>query len=258
MASQDHGYMSRHWMTFRQAEELKAHVRKNEHGSMVVYADRMTRTEHLATGEDVERQVPFLKSYIVFNAEQIAGLPEHYYAKPGPKPAEPERIQRVEDFFAATKAEIRHGGVRAFYSPKHDFINMPSLEKFWNAEAYYGTLAHETIHWTKGTGRIERETAKSWGDEKYAYEEIVAELGASYICADLDITPKVPEQDENASYIQSWLKVLKGNNHAIFSAAAKAQTAADFLHKLQAREPGLENTARNNYDPVQPPALTNG
>src|SRR5271166_302971 len=150
----DKGYMSPYWMTFNQAHKLGGHVRKDEHHTPSVYFEKKTVRDPDNENEDQEHHFRIAKQYCVFNAEQIAGLPEQYYAKPGPKRPEPERIERAEKFFAATRADIRHAGVRAFYSPKHDFINMPPLEKFWNAEAYYGTLAHETVDWTKGPGRI--------------------------------------------------------------------------------------------------------
>jgi antirestriction protein ArdC len=192
LSGMENGYLSPHWMTFRQAAELKAHVRKGERGSPVVYASKITRTERNEAGEDVERDIPFLKTYTVFNAGQIDKLPEHYYAKPAPRLQTVQRIQEAEAFFAATQADIRHGGNRAFYSPQHDFIQMPPIESFRDAEAYYSTLGHETVHWTQHPSRLDRDTGKKkWGDEGYAMEELVAELGAAYTCADLDLVPTV-------------------------------------------------------------------
>lgn len=227
------GYAAPIWVTFKQAQTLGAHVRKGEHGSLVVYADRFTRTEtDEATGEDVERSIPFLKGYTVFNVEQIEGLPAHYYAQAAPVLDPVQRIAHAESFFAATGAVIRHGGNQAYYSVTHDYVQMPPFESFSDAESYYATLAHECCHWTRHESRLERDFGrKRWGDEGYAIEELVAELGSAFLCADLGLTPE-PRED-HASYIASWLRVLKDDKRAIFTAAGHAQRAADFLNGLQ-------------------------
>ena len=138
------------WMTYRQAAELNAHVRKGEKGSLVVYANTITRTEHDdETGEDIEREIPYMKGYTVFNVEQIDGLPEIYYAKAVPTLDPVARIERAEAFFAATHATIKHGGNRAYYAQELDYVQMPPFEAFRDAESYYATLAHELTHWTK-------------------------------------------------------------------------------------------------------------
>ena len=172
------GYAAPIWMTFKQALELKANVRKGERGSLVVYADKITRTETDAeTGEESDRAIPFMKGYTVFNAEQIEGLPEHFYAKPAPRDESIHRIERAESFLAATGAELRHGGNRAYYNITDDFIQLPPFESFRDAESYYATRAHETTHWTRHASRLNREFGrKRWGDEGYAAEELVAEL----------------------------------------------------------------------------------
>jgi antirestriction protein ArdC len=140
------GFTAPIWMTFNQALELKAYVRKGERGSLVVYANRITKTEHDVDGNDIEREIPFMKGYTVFNVEQIDGLPEHYYAKAVSKLTPVERIAHAERFFAGTGAEIRYGGNRAYYSQDGDRIQMPPVEAFRDAESFYSTLAHETAH----------------------------------------------------------------------------------------------------------------
>jgi antirestriction protein ArdC len=146
-AAMEKGYAAPVWLTFKQATGLKASVRKGEHGSLVVYADKIIRTEtDAATGEDAERAIPFMKGYTVFDVEQIDGLPEHFYAKPPARVDAIQRIDRAEDFFARTGATIRHGGTMAYYNVSQDFVQMPPFECFRDAEGYYATLAHETTH----------------------------------------------------------------------------------------------------------------
>ncbi len=231
-AAVEAGYLSPFWMTFKQAKERGAHVKKGERGSLVVYANTLTTTEEQDDGTEEERSIPFMKGYTVFNVEQIEGLPEHFYSKPEPVIDPAQRIDHAEAFFGATGADIRHGGNRAFYSGGSDHVQMPVFESFRSPESYYATLAHELTHWTKHSDRLDREFGRrKWGDEGYAREELVAELGAAFLCADLALTPE-PGTD-HAAYIQSWLKVLKNDKRAIFSAAAHAQRAADYLHGLQ-------------------------
>ncbi len=135
------------WLTFKQAQELGGNVRKVEHGELVVYADRITRTETDAKGEEVEKAIPFLKGYTVFNVGQIDGLPAHYYSKAEPPALTlPQRIEAADRFFAATGADIRHGGSCAYYAPGPDYIQMPPFETFRDAESHAATLAHEATH----------------------------------------------------------------------------------------------------------------
>jgi len=224
-------FVSPLWMTYKQAAELGGQVRKGAKGSLVVYADTFTRRETNNEGQEEEVAVPFLKSYTVFNTEQIDGLPAHYYAK-AEQPTHPvERIERAEYFAANTGADIRHGGSMAYYSPAGDFVQMPPLASFRQAESYYATLCHELTHFTRHPSRLNREFGrKRWGDEGYAMEELTAELGAAFLCADLGLTLEL--RDDHAAYIGSWLKVLKNDKRAVFTAAGHAQRAADCLHAL--------------------------
>lgn len=226
----DCGYDAPIWMTYKQAQTLGGQVRKGEKGAPVVYADAFTTTETDESGEETEKRVPFLKSYTVFNVEQIDGLPAHYYAQTPPLTNAHDRNLAIEGFFQHTGAEIRHGGSRAFYDQARDVVQIPPLTAFRDSESYYATLAHEVTHWTKHPARLARDFGrKRFGDEGYAMEELVAELGAAFLCADLGIAPE--SREDTAAYIQSWLKVLKSDKHAIFTAASHAQKAADFLHR---------------------------
>jgi antirestriction protein ArdC len=220
------------WMTYKQAQELGAQVRKGERGSLVVYADRFRKTETNENGEDTSHEIPFFNGYTVFNCEQIEGLPARYLA-PATSVLDPvQRIALAETFFGNTNADIRHGGGRAYYNISEDFVQIPSFETFKDAESYYATLAHETTHWTRHEKRLNREFGrKRWGDEGYAAEELVAELGSAFLSADIGITPE-PRED-HASYIANWLEVLKNDKRAVFTAAAHAERAVAFLHGLQ-------------------------
>lgn len=231
-AAVEHGYTSPVWMTFRQALELKAHVSKGQHGTLVVYADHFKRTDTDDTGEEIERAIPFLKAYTVFNVAQIEGLPERFHVQPAPQLPVRERIEAAEHFLKATGANIHHGGDRAFYAPALDHIQLPPFEVFHDAESYYATALHELTHWTRHPSRLARDLGRQrHGDEGYAREELVAELGAAFLCADLDIAASA--RDDHAAYIGAWLKILSADPRAIFEAAAHAQRATDFLHGLQ-------------------------
>lgn len=225
-AATNAGYTSPHWMTFKQAQEFGGCVRKGEHGTLVVYANRFVSHEiNAATGEDTERSIPFLKGYTVFNADQIDGLPERFAASTSTATG-PERIERAEQFTTATGAVIQHGGNKAYYNRSRDAVQMPPIEAFQNAEAYYGTLAHELTHWSGHTTRLDRMFGTRFGDDAYAFEELVAELGSAFVCADLGIATGI---QSHAEYLAVWLKILKGDKRAIFTAASLAQRAADFL-----------------------------
>jgi antirestriction protein ArdC len=239
-AAETKGYACPLWLTFKQALELGGHVRKGEAGELVVYANSITRTETDARGEETEREIPYMKGYTVFNAEQCNDLPAHYTAKAEPPALTPmQRLETADRFFAATGIEIRHGGTRAYYAEGPDYVQMPPFETFRDAESHAAVLAHELTHATKHGKRLARDLGrKRFGDEGSAREELVAELGSAFLCADLNLTPEVRE--DHAAYIASWITVLKGDTRAIFSAAAHAQRAADYLHSLQPKQTETE------------------
>ena len=230
------------WMTFKQAKELNAPVRKGSKGSLVVYSDRIIRIEKAEDGEEIERDIYFMKGYPVFNVEQIEGLPPHFYATAVAQLDSTKRIASADRFFANTGADIRHGGNVAYYASGPDYVQMPLFGSFRDAESYYSTLGHETVHWTKHLSRLNRDLGRrAFGDEGYAREELVAEIGAAFLCCDLGITPE--PRDDHAAYLDHWLKVLKEDKRAIFQAAAHAQRAVDYLHHLQPEIPqqGIES-----------------
>ena len=227
----ERGYQSRYWMTYNQAQELGGNVRKGQTGTLVVYANKLSIEEE-KDGEIEVRNIPYLKGYSVFNADQIEGLAPVYYAQPTPPQISAEqRITEVERFFAATKAEIIHGGNVAAYAPVQDVIKMPPFESFQDRESYYATLAHEITHWTKHVSRLDRNFGASrFGNESYAKEELVAELGSCFLAADLGLEPELRE--DHTAYIQYWLQVLKSDKRFNFTAASYAQKAADYIHGL--------------------------
>lgn len=228
----ERGYAASKWMTYKQAADLDGQVRKGERGSLVVYADTFKKTEQDENGQDVERDIPFMKGYTVFNVEQIEGLPNRYYDRPAAPLEKMQLIDAAETFFAATGAVFRHGGNRAYYAPGPDVIQLPFAEAFRDAKSYAATKAHELTHWTRHKSRLDRDFGqKRFGDEGYAFEELVAELGSAFLCGSLGIVPEVRE--DHAAYLASWLKALKDDKRAIFSAAAHAQRAVDYLLGLQ-------------------------
>ncbi|MBX5203995.1 zincin-like metallopeptidase domain-containing protein [Rhizobium sp. NZLR1] len=229
------GYASPTWMTFRQAQELGACVRKGETSSMVVYANRISKTETNGEGHEIERDIPFLKAYSVFNIEQIDGLGDRYGDGSGGAIVQRiDRIAHADAFFAKTGAIVRHGGNRAFYAPSPDLIQMPPIETFRDVESYYATLAHESVHWAGACHRLNRDLSKYAKDRtERAREELIAELGAAFLAADLGIVPALEPRPDHASYLASWLSVLKNDKRFIVQAAAQAQRSVAFLHHLQ-------------------------
>ena len=234
-AAETHGFGCPLWLTFRQAKELGGHVKKGEKSSPVVYASSFKKAEESDDGQEVQREVHFLKEYRVFNAEQCEGLPERFSETVQPLNNDIEPIAAAKQFVQHTGADVREGGNSACYVNGEDFIRMPRLETFRDAESHAATWAHELCHWTKHPSRLDRDFGrKKFGDEGYSREELVAELGSAFLCADLNITPEL--RDDHASYIDHWLQILKGDKRAIFSAASFASKAVDYLHSLQPQE----------------------
>ena len=196
------GYGCPLWLTFKQA----SNVRKGETGELVVYASRMTRSEANDRGEEVERDIPFLKGYTVFNAEQFDNLPKRFTAPAEPPALSPlARLAHADRFFANTGATIRIGGTQACYASGSDHIQMPPFETSRDAESHAATLAHELAHWTRHKSRLDRDFGrKHYADEGYAIEELVAELASAFVSADLELTPEV--RPSHAAYIASWPK----------------------------------------------------
>src|SRR5271169_5697944 len=176
---------------YKQAAELGGQVRRGEKGSLVVYADKITKAGADHKGAAVEIEIPFMKGYTVFNAEQVDGLPGHFYATVPPLNTEIDRLDTVESFFSGTKATVQHGGNWAFYSPDRDLVQMPELQTFRDGESYYATLAHEMTHWTRHESRLNRDLGrKRFADAGYAMEELVALSARLFFVPILELLPK--------------------------------------------------------------------
>lgn len=227
------GFQSDTWMTFRQALAFDAHVRKGEKGATVVYAGALQSGDDADGGENENRRVPFLKAYTVFNAEQIEGLDGRFAPVAAPAINPGQRLAGAEAFFAAVGADVRHGGGSAYYAPGPDYVQMPPFESFVDTQAYYATLGHELAHWTRHPTRLDRDFGRRrHGDSGYAREELVAELGAAFLCADLGLA--LEPREDHAAYIGSWLEVLRGDKRFIVLAASHAQKAVDYLRSCRA------------------------
>lgn len=229
--AQAYGYVSPSWMTYKQAQALGAQVRKGERGATVVYYGDSSKTVHdEASGEDRDQAFRFLKTYTVFNVVQIDALPERFYIVPESAP-EVERIAAADAFFARIPATVNHGGDKAYYMPSADRIQLPPFAAFHDAHGYYTTRGHETVHWTRHESRLDRSFGREkWGDEGYAREELVAELGAAFLAAGLGLS--IEPRPDHASYVASWIKVLQNDTRAIVQAAAHAERAVAYLHQL--------------------------
>lgn len=230
------GFSSHRWLTFRQAKEVGAHVRRGEKGSLVTFFKPLRKQETDAAGnpvydddgEPVERTVPVLKGFTVFNVDQVEDLPARY-RDPGPTDdSAPEPVAAADAVVAASGATIREGGPEAGYVPGADIIRMPPAPAFTTSAGYYATLLHELTHWTGHADRLAREGIvhfQGFGSTSYAFEELVAELGGAFLCAETGIQGDLRHE----GYIASWLKVLRDDKRAIFKASTRAKEATEYL-----------------------------
>ena len=230
------GFTSPYWMTFKQAKEYGGAVMKDEKSSRVVYfgtvgkpeGDGVAKPTASPSGEE-GRAYRFLKGYAVFNASQIEDLPDRFYPSEEELDTGSRPIPELEAFFRKLPVAVVQGGERACYRELTDDILMPDISRFDEPKRYYATLAHEHVHSCGVKGRLDRECfARYHGDIKArAEEELIAELGAAFISAELGLTPD--HLDDHAAYLASWLKALKSDKRYIFRAAADAQRAADWV-----------------------------
>lgn len=236
------GYNSARWMTFKQALELGACVKKGEKATKSVFYGSIEREdENAPEGEDGKRRIRFAKTNNVFNADQIEGLPDDYYIRPEPpRDLGTEADAALDAFFARTGAEIiTTNEPRAYFHPTKDHIHMPPIATFYSASGYYGTLAHELTHWACGEKRLA--TQKTHANRKeYAFDELVAEIGACFLAVQLGVEPQF---DQSAAYVEGWLEALKSDKEMIFKAAAEAQKAVDHINATAHEAEGEQQVA---------------
>jgi antirestriction protein ArdC len=204
------------------------HVKKGEKGSQIIFYKTLDVKEEKAEGHEEEKSIPMMRYFTVFNRAQCDGLP----APAAEVSSENDPLEGAETFVRNTGAVIQHGGDQAFYMSLHDKIVMPNLASFSSSAAYYGTLMHELTHWTSHETRCNRQLGKRFGDMDYAAEELIAELGAAFVCGEIGISTDL---ENHASYLAHWIKLLKSDEKAIFTAAAAAAKASDYLNSLQVK-----------------------
>jgi antirestriction protein ArdC len=210
-------YASNAWLTYKQAQAAGGYVKKGERGTPIIFWQFSIR-EDRDTGE--QKQSALMRQYTVFNSEQCEDLNLKVHASDPLSPTE------IDQAIAATRANINYGGNRACYIPSHDKILMPERGAFRTIENYHTTLLHELTHWTSHKDRCDRQLGKRFGDQAYAAEELIAEIGSAFLCARLGVPV---EGLQHADYIGNWLKVLQGDKRAIFTASKKAQLAVDWI-----------------------------
>ncbi|WP_424363072.1 ArdC family protein [Methylocystis parvus] len=217
-AADERGFPTNAWLTFKQALDGGGHVRKGEKGTQIVFTKRISVTDD----DDEARQISMLRAFTVFNISQVEGIET---LAPLPEPPPPGA---VETFVSATSADIRHGGDRACYAPSRDFISLPNASDFESEQHYEATKLHELVHWSGNEKRLKRDLGHRFGTRAYAAEELIAELGAAFLCAHLGVEGRL----RHAEYLASWLSLLKEDDRAIFTAASKASAAADYLRSF--------------------------
>jgi antirestriction protein ArdC len=214
------GFKAPQWGTYKQWLSLGAQVTKGSKGTHIIYYSPVERGSKVTEAGEVKEYSYILKSYTVFNAEQVTG-----WEAPAIEPKSFNAVASIEELTNKSGVKLQFGGDRAYYSPSLDFVAMPNKSQFNSEAGYYATLLHELSHWSGHESRLNRDLSGRFGNEAYAAEELIAELSAAFLCARFGIAGEL----RHSSYIASWLKVLKSDNKAIFKAAALAQKAADYL-----------------------------
>lgn len=219
----DKGYASSQWLTYNQAADIGAQVRKGEKSVLCCYYKTV---EKKGDHEDAEGDKYFMaKPFWLFNVAQIDNLPANMITTAPVNAFNP--VKEAEQILTNSNAQINYGFDSAYYSPSADKICLPMRERFTTESNFYATALHELTHWTGNETRLNRSFGKRFGDDAYAFEELVAELGAAFTVGKLGMVDATIEA--HADYVQSWLKVLKNDKKAIFTAASAAAKASDFI-----------------------------
>lgn len=217
------------YLTFKQARDLGGNVRKGERGTKVYFVKQLPVRDEQSDAQEAVRLVPMLRDYTVFNVEQCEGLPESAHSAPPLRVRNTQcRYQLADEFLRSTGADIREGHGEAYYVPSRDFISLPGFEAFKGADHFYNVAFHEITHWTGHPARLSRDLKKRFGSRDYAAEELIAEMGAAFLCAEFGFDGDLRQ----AGYISVWIELLKSDKRAIFTAASKASQAAEYLRGL--------------------------
>jgi antirestriction protein ArdC len=254
-AAQGHGYTDACWATYRQWAALGAQVRRGERGTLILFykdlptTDRADTTHGTGADNDTTNARFIARASTVFNIAQVDAAPQAT-APTGPPPAPQPTF---DTFVTATGATINNGGTRACYIPTTDTIQMPPRSAFHTAEGYAGTLAHELVHWTGAPHRLARDLTGRFGRRVYAAEELIAELGAAFVLADLGLA-RTPHPD-HAAYLASWLPLVTADPRALATAAAAGSRAADYLAARQTT-PDDPTVAAGQHNPATPNIIT--
>lgn len=218
-SASEQGFCDSRWMTYKQAQAVGGQVRKGEHGTTAIFYTILEKEN-----EDGEiDQIPMLKTFNVFNVEQIDGLPLTTETISPEATFDP--LPQAENLFRKSGANIIEKGQNSFFSPSTDEVWLPERHLFADAANFYATGLHELAHWSGGKKRLSREMKGQFGSEDYAFEELIAELGSAFLMADLGIVGEV----QHESYIASWLKALKNDKQYIFKAVSAASKAHRYL-----------------------------
>ncbi len=227
-ATRANGYSSNAWLTYKQAAEMGGQIRKGEKGELCIFFKML---EIVDTNDDEQKEIPMASPFWLFNLDQIDGMekPEVQTIR-----AEWEQVEEAERILKSSGAKINEHGQKAFYRPSTDEITMPERSRFSSAKDFYSVVLHELTHWTGAKHRLNRDFSCRFGSEAYAFEELIAELGSAFLNAEIGfIASQIPD---HAGYIDSWLKVLKNDKRAIFTAASQASKAHALIMNLAKAE----------------------
>lgn len=233
MVAADREWTSSTWATYNAWKRHGAQVRRGEHGTQVVLWKPTERHETADDGNDSVRRSLFARAFTVFAAEQVDGAER--IVTPAAETIEAQRIEAAEAYFAAVGAKVVHGGDQACYVPALDRIHLPHRHQFEEMSHYYSTAAHEHTHWTGHTDRLGRNLSGRFGEHAYGAEELIAELGAAFWCAQFELAQATRE--DHAAYLGDWLALLQSDSRALMVACGQAQRAVDHLNTLAGWSP---------------------
>jgi antirestriction protein ArdC len=233
--SADQGYKSPRYLTYKQAQECGGQVRKGEKSTRLYFFKQLEVKDR--DNPDETKKIPLIREYYVFNVDQCDNLPDQIKFGPGKRETNKDAREALADeFITATGADFQEGKGSPCYIPSKDMITVPDFADFHSRPEYYGAAFHELVHWTGAKHRLNRDLKGRFDTQAYAAEELIAELGAAFLCAEFGLD-NGDREEQHAAYLESWLKLLKSDKKAIVTAASRAQKAADYLRELANAEP---------------------